>query len=875
VIGQSLGSYSIQRELGRGGMGAVYVGYHALLGRPAAIKVLLPQYSQNQEIVQRFFNEARAATAIRHPGIVEVYDFGFATDGAAYIVMELCDGESLAARLRRMRTLPVATALGFARQIAGALAAAHKAGIVHRDLKPDNVFLVPDAEVAGGERIKLLDFGIAKLAGDGGGGQGMMARTSTGALMGTPYYMSPEQCRGAGQVDHRSDLYSLGCILFEMVCGQVPFVGEGVGDIIGAHLHVAPPAPRSLAPELPPAAEALILGLLAKKPDQRIASADAVVSEIRRMWSGEVSGGYPLAAPAPVSGPMPAAPMPTPAPMHTPGPAAVPMAPTVSTTLGAAAAQVEPPPRRRSSKTPWIAGGALVAVGAVAAIAIATGGSGGHKGGSGSASAAAVTIDAAAMAAAPPDATVVTYEAPAPAAGPPPQAGSPDAALPAPYDGEVASCEDDRQRQDWTALAQCATVLARMDPKRPEAKTFGDVAKREMIASLRVQDLRDALAADHYADAKKICDALPGDSVTAAQALELCAKANAGAHSSGTGTGYGVNPLPEGQMGRKISDHSSTPAPPAAAQVVTPGSITLVAGTKAVEPDDPTKQELQRAGKNTVVATYKLCLDAAGAPSSVTRLKSSGFDAYDAKIDRALHAWKAKPYMVNGAAVAVCTAETFIYKMSAASEPTTPPDNASSSPDCADANQLLDDGRAAAKNTQWGKVMGLCGRVLQCNPGNAEAVMLCALAACNVKNAAKAKAYISRLPASRQSMARQSCLRNGVDPGGGDAGDGGESTAPSGVAHRTSGSVGDVVRKHRAAFEACYNRALKANPNLRGRVIFDLQINAAGKVTSASFTENELNDEAGACMLSVAHRLLFSPSDNDDGEYETGLDFGM
>ena len=278
-VGAKLGSYTIDRELGRGGMGAVYVGTHDLLKRAAAIKVLLPRFTTDAATVERFFNEARAATAIKHPSIVEVYDFGHAADGSAYIVMELCSGETLASRLRRTRVLAVATALVIARQIAGALAAAHAAGIVHRDLKPDNVFLVPDDDVAGGERIKLLDFGIAKLATD----PDSPARTQTGAIMGTPYYMSPEQCRGAGKVDHRADLYSLGCILFEMVCGRVPFVGEGAGDIIGAHLLIAPPSPRSLAPALPASIEALVLALLAKKPDDRPATAQAVIAELQRL----------------------------------------------------------------------------------------------------------------------------------------------------------------------------------------------------------------------------------------------------------------------------------------------------------------------------------------------------------------------------------------------------------------------------------------------------------------------------------------------------------------------------------------------------------------------------------------------------------------
>lgn len=147
-------------------MGAVYVAEHALIGRQAAIKVLQREMSHRQDLVTRFFNEARAATAVKHPGIVEIYDFGYHTDGSAYIVMEYLEGETLAARLRRTGSLPAARAAALGRQVAGALGAAHAKGIIHRDLKPDNIFIVRDPDIPDGERTKILDFGIAKLAGD-------------------------------------------------------------------------------------------------------------------------------------------------------------------------------------------------------------------------------------------------------------------------------------------------------------------------------------------------------------------------------------------------------------------------------------------------------------------------------------------------------------------------------------------------------------------------------------------------------------------------------------------------------------------------------------------------------------------------------------
>jgi len=351
VLGQTLGNYAIERELGRGGMGAVYLARHQLLGRTAALKVLLPRFSRDRDIVQRFFNEARAATAIHHPGIVEIFDFGFAPDGVAFIVMELCEGESLAARLRRLRVLSTDAALGITRQIAGALDAAHAAHIVHRDLKPDNIFLVPDPDVAGGERIKLLDFGIAKLVTE----EDVPSLTRTGALMGTPYYMSPEQCRGAGRVDHRSDLYALGCILFEMLCGRVPFLGEGAGDIISSHLLIAPPAMRTLVPALTDDVEQLVGALLAKRPDDRPARADVVVTVIHRLL-----GTLP---PPGGAGPRDAITRPQDAIAAT-----LPAAAPVATTLGGAASELAVRPGRARI---WV--GVGLGVAGLAAIAIAIG----------------------------------------------------------------------------------------------------------------------------------------------------------------------------------------------------------------------------------------------------------------------------------------------------------------------------------------------------------------------------------------------------------------------------------------------------------------------------------------------------------------------
>jgi serine/threonine-protein kinase len=266
--GVQIGGYRILRQIGEGGMGAVWMAEHAMLRRRAAIKILHPSYSTQQGIVTRFFNEARAATAISDPGIIQIFDFGFHTDGSAYIVMELLDGEPLDRRVQRLGALPLGDALRICRQVASAVGAAHAQGITHRDLKPENIFMVRDPEVAGGERAKVLDFGIAKLAGELGAQQ----KTSASAIMGTPLYMSPEQCRGAGKVDHRSDVYSLGCVLFSLLTGRAPFTAEGTGEIIMQHMIEPPPRLSTRATGVPPELDELMLRCLAKNPAERFAS---------------------------------------------------------------------------------------------------------------------------------------------------------------------------------------------------------------------------------------------------------------------------------------------------------------------------------------------------------------------------------------------------------------------------------------------------------------------------------------------------------------------------------------------------------------------------------------------------------------------------
>jgi serine/threonine-protein kinase len=282
VIGTKIGNYCVVEQIGEGGMGAVYSAKHTLLDKTVAVKVLLPQYSSNEEVVSRFFNEAKATTMVDHPGIVELYDFGHLDDGRAYIIMELLVGESLDDRIDKVGRMPFTEAARVVHRIAGILSAAHDHDIVHRDIKPENIYLVPDPGVEERERPKVLDFGIAKLNDESNPNALSKVKTRTGSIIGSPLYMSPEQCRGAGRVDHRSDIYSLGCILFELLCGGPPLDGEGAGEIIGAHLHVQPPNPAELVSSIPAGLGAVVLKSLAKKPDERYQSMEAFAAALRK-----------------------------------------------------------------------------------------------------------------------------------------------------------------------------------------------------------------------------------------------------------------------------------------------------------------------------------------------------------------------------------------------------------------------------------------------------------------------------------------------------------------------------------------------------------------------------------------------------------------
>jgi len=267
-------------RLGRGGMGEVYRAEHKELQTPVAVKLLNDDISENTDHVQRFFNEARIVSKIKHAGTVKIFDSGF-HKGQAYLIMELLEGESLAHRLER-GALPADQVVDIARQIASVLDATHRQGVIHRDLKPDNIYLVHDDERASGERVKILDFGIAKLSG------GTMANSpKTSGTMGTPAYMAPEQWSDSSQVDWRADAYSLGCVMFELACGRPPFVAASIPEAYTKHTHTAAPDPRTISAGLPDDLAELILRLLAKDPADRAVSMGQVTRELEAIAQGK------------------------------------------------------------------------------------------------------------------------------------------------------------------------------------------------------------------------------------------------------------------------------------------------------------------------------------------------------------------------------------------------------------------------------------------------------------------------------------------------------------------------------------------------------------------------------------------------------------
>jgi serine/threonine-protein kinase len=301
TVGDVLGGrYRLAQPLGRGGMGSVWRAEHLSLSSPVAVKLIHARAAESPDAQARFLREAQAAAALRSPHVVQVLDHGV-EEGVPFIVMELLEGESLGARLARLGALSPAETSRIVTHVARAIAKAHEAGIVHRDLKPDNVFLVDDGHEG---TTKVLDFGIAKIA-DGFGETG--SSTHTGAVLGSPHYMSPEQARGTRAVDHRTDLWALGVIAFQCLTGRRPFEGAVLGDLLLRICAEPIPVPSAIA-HVPPGFDAWFARATERDPDRRFQSATDLAESLRQLC-GIGQTAPPASLPVP-SVPAPAAPVP-------------------------------------------------------------------------------------------------------------------------------------------------------------------------------------------------------------------------------------------------------------------------------------------------------------------------------------------------------------------------------------------------------------------------------------------------------------------------------------------------------------------------------------------------------------------------------------
>jgi Flp pilus assembly protein TadD len=356
--GENVGAYRIVEQLGSGGMATVYKAYHAALDRYVAIKVLHPAFKADSGFLARFQREARVVARLEHPHIVPVYDFS-EHKGSPYLVMRFIEGETLKARLEREQ-LTLSEILDIIRPVGQALTYAHERGVLHRDVKPSNVLLAHDGGVF------LTDFGLARIV---QAGESSLTRD---AMVGTPYYISPEQAIGKSELDPRTDIYSFGVVLYELFTGRVPFQADTPFAVIHDHIYTPLPLPTSVNPNLPAALERVLLKAMAKEPNDRYDAAVEMVAAVEKAVTGvtAIPPARPTVAPAPapITPPVEAEPV----PVQVPAPPAEPQ-------VEPAPVERQPPPvqeRRAGKRRPWLlalGGLAVVAVVVVAALLLLAG----------------------------------------------------------------------------------------------------------------------------------------------------------------------------------------------------------------------------------------------------------------------------------------------------------------------------------------------------------------------------------------------------------------------------------------------------------------------------------------------------------------------
>jgi tRNA A-37 threonylcarbamoyl transferase component Bud32/cytochrome c-type biogenesis protein CcmH/NrfG len=668
LVGQTLDNYRIDKLLGEGAMGEVYLATHTALGRRVALKTLKPAVAATPTLTERFFAEARAVNIIHHENIVECTDLVSDPAGRSYIVMELLEGQSLGSAIHAAGRLSLHRAARIAAQIADAIGAAHVHGIVHRDLKPENVFLIKRA--GSRDYVKVLDFGIARLRPE----HGALA-TQSGIIIGTPAYMSPEQVRGE-KVGPAADIYALGVIVFHMLAGRPPFEATSTSMMLIAQLQEIPHRLDAIDPALPPAIAELVARALAKDAAARPADMATFRRELLAAAGLPDVAAEELAASASSS--------------HQAA-VALTLPPTLApqiaaSTTAAANGQVAPHAEPRAKRWPLYAGGTIAA--AAITIAVIALSSGRDPDPVAVAPVASAPADAAPAVAPPSDAAAVTNEVAAEPVTPTPPAI--DAGVPASIavTDKTAPKPSNAYRMHMQRVAELRRGGAGCDVLLPVYRDALQANPDGLDALLAAG--RCLADSRHYTDARGLfrhaLRIAPRNEIALSGLAEMFEKlgsredaiemwrryekiypsaAKAAIALERLVGGPDLVAQPEAKT-PPIPEPAPAEAPPKPASGPTsfpPATFEAnrISGSTNVAPDDATKQEIAAAGKTRVITAVKLCVDATGAVMTVTPLKRSGFAAWDAKIEREFAKLRYKPFLVDGKPAPACTAMTLVY----------------------------------------------------------------------------------------------------------------------------------------------------------------------------------------------------------------------